>query len=187
MGGPTIKKWKSGRVHEPWTLPSSGPPPLSIIFFPITRHANLYNINLLKISLYFDFFLLQHLFFFWKKKEAASLVYLYFPFTMNTAIINEKKNKSNFFSPCFTSPPPPPATRHPYQQPPCDLCFSFTSFLYQHSLLLSLHHKSYRSVIDPIYSIISHLFLVFFFFSIECGFILLYNRRTLLGCFWFDT
>ena len=110
MGGPTIKKWKSGRVHEPWTLPSSGPPPLSIIFFPITRHANLYNINLLKISLYFDFFLLQHLFFFWKKKEAASLVYLYFPFTMNTAIINEKKNKSNFFSPCFTSPPPPPAT-----------------------------------------------------------------------------
>jgi hypothetical protein len=32
---------------------------------------------------------------------------------MNTAIINEKKNKSNFFSPCFTSPPPPPAaTNH---------------------------------------------------------------------------
>jgi hypothetical protein len=49
-----------------------------------------------------------------------------------------------------------------------------------------LHHKSYRSVIDPIYSIISHLFLVFLF-SIECGFILLYNRRTFLGCFWVDT
>lgn len=160
------------------------PPPLSIIFFPITRQANLNNINLLiylKNLSILIFFLLQHLFFLKEKRSSLFSIFVLLLHNEHSHHQREEKQKQLFLSLLYFSTA---ATRR--HQPPCDLRFSFTSFLYQHPLLLSLHHKSYRSVIDPIYSIISHLFLVFLF-SIECGFILLYNRRTFLGCFWVDT